>query len=437
MHMGAYPAALGKWVLLGGIIGVAGGVIGSLFHIGVNYATAIRGAHPWILYLLPVGGLAIVGLYKLCHLEGKGTNAIIESVHFGESVPILLVPVIFVSTVITHLCGGSAGREGAALQIGGGLGYEAGKLLHLGEKDLPLATLCGMSGVFSALFGTPLTATVFALEVISVGVLYYAGLVPCITAAMAAFGVSTLMGVEPTRFGGSQVTALRQVDFSVEEGEYVAIMGESGSGKTTLLNILAALDKPTAGRVELDGRDMSAVRESDAAAFRRDNLGFVFQEFNLLDTFTLRDNIYLPLVLAGRPYRELKARLDPIARQLGILELLDKYPYEVSGGQKQRAAVARALITHPRLILADEPTGALDSRSTDELLDLFAQINRQGQTILMVTHSVKAASHAGRVLFIKDGQVFHQLYRGQCTDEQLYQKIADTLTMLQAGGDRT
>ena len=230
--------------------------------------------------------------------------------------------------------------------------------------------------------------------------------------------------------------ALRQVDFSVEEGEYVAIMGESGSGKTTLLNILAALDKPTAGRVELDGRDMSAVRESDAAAFRRDNLGFVFQEFNLLDTFTLRDNIYLPLVLAGRPYRELKDRLDPIARQLGILELLDKYPYEVSGGQKQRAAVARALITHPRLILADEPTGALDSRSTDELLDLFAQINRQGQTILMVTHSVKAASHAGRVLFIKDGQVFHQLYRGQCTDEQLSQKIVDTLTMLQAGGDR-
>ena len=253
---------------------------------------------------------------------------------------------------------------------------------------------------------------------------------------MQILNVTGLKKVYTTRFGGSQVTALRQVDFSVEEGEYVAIMGESGSGKTTLLNILAALDKPTAGRVELDGRDMSAVRESDAAAFRRDNLGFVFQEFNLLDTFTLRDNIYLPLVLAGRPYRELKDRLDPIARQLGILELLDKYPYEVSGGQKQRAAVARALITHPRLILADEPTGALDSRSTDELLDLFGQINRQGQTILMVTHSVKAASHAGRVLFIKDGQVFHQLNRGQCTDEQLYQKIADTLTMLQAGGDR-
>ena len=248
--------------------------------------------------------------------------------------------------------------------------------------------------------------------------------------------VSDLRKVYTTRFGGQSVEALRAVTFGVEQGEYVAVMGESGSGKTTLLNILAALDKPTSGQVLLEGKDIGKVKDADMAAFRRDHLGFVFQDFNLLDTFTLEDNIYLPLVLAGRPYRELKARLDPIARQLGILELLDKYPYEVSGGQKQRAAVARALITHPRLILADEPTGALDSRSTDELLDLFAQINRQGQTILMVTHSVKAASHAGRVLFIKDGQVFHQLYRGQCTDEQLYQKIADTLTMLQAGGDR-
>lgn len=253
---------------------------------------------------------------------------------------------------------------------------------------------------------------------------------------MKILEVSEVRKVYTTRFGANQVEALRSVSFSVEQGEYVAIMGESGSGKTTLLNILAALDRPTAGSVILDGQDLGKVKEDQMASFRRDNLGFVFQEFNLLDTFTLRDNIYLPLVLAGRPYRELKDRLDPIARQLGILELLDKYPYEVSGGQKQRAAVARALITHPRLILADEPTGALDSRSTDELLDLFGQINRQGQTILMVTHSVKAASHAGRVLFIKDGQVFHQLYRGQCTDEQLYQKIADTLTMLQAGGDR-
>lgn len=253
---------------------------------------------------------------------------------------------------------------------------------------------------------------------------------------MPLLEITGLKKTYTTRLGGTRVEALKNVSFTAEQGEYIAIMGESGSGKTTLLNILAALDKPTGGSVILEGMDLAKIRDSRLADFRRDNLGFVFQEFNLLDTFTLRDNIYLPLVLAGRPYRELKARLDPIARQLGILELLDKYPYEVSGGQKQRAAVARALITHPRLILADEPTGALDSRSTDELLDLFAQINRQGQTILMVTHSVKAASHAGRVLFIKDGQVFHQLYRGQCTDEQLYQKIADTLTMLQAGGDR-
>ena len=252
---------------------------------------------------------------------------------------------------------------------------------------------------------------------------------------MQILNVTGLKKVYTTRFGGSQVTALRQVDFSVEEGEYVAIMGESGSGKTTLLNILAALDKPTAGRVELDGRDMAAVRESDAAAFRRDNLGFVFQEFNLLDTFTLEDNIYLPLVLMGMSYEDMRARLLPIARELGLTELLKKYPYEVSGGQKQRAAVARAIITEPKLLLADEPTGALDSGSTDELLRLFAAINRAGQTILMVTHSVKAASRAGRVLFIKDGQVFHQLYRGEDDDTRFYQRISDTLTMLQSGGE--
>ncbi|MFR2465335.1 MAG: ABC transporter ATP-binding protein, partial [Clostridia bacterium] len=190
------------------------------------------------------------------------------------------------------------------------------------------------------------------------------------------------------------------------------------------------------GIVSLDGRDLSKVKESAVSAFRRDNLGFVFQDFNLLDTFTLEDNIYLPLVLAGKHYTEMKQRLTPIASQLGIADILKKYPYEVSGGQKQRAAVARALITNPRLILADEPTGALDSRATDELLRLFSEINRKGQTILMVTHSVKAASHAGRVLFIKDGEVFHQIYRGNSTNEQLYQKISDTLTMLATGGDR-
>ena len=253
---------------------------------------------------------------------------------------------------------------------------------------------------------------------------------------MPILEVTNLKKVYTTRFGGSKVHALSDVTFSVEKGEYVAIMGESGSGKTTLLNVIAALDRPTSGTIVLDGRNLSAVREADMADFRRDNLGFVFQDFNLLDTFSLRDNIYLPLVLAGVSYKEMERRIQPIAEKLGISELLSKFPYEVSGGQKQRAAVARALINEPRIILADEPTGALDSRATDELLRLFEEINRDGQTILMVTHSVKAASHAGRVLFIKDGEVFHQIYRGGCTDEELYQKISDTLTMLATGGDR-
>ena len=252
---------------------------------------------------------------------------------------------------------------------------------------------------------------------------------------MSLLHVEGLKKVYTTRFGGQQVEALRDVNFEVEEGEYVAIMGESGSGKTTLLNILAALDRPTAGSVLLDGKDLAGVRESDMAAFRRDHLGFVFQEFNLLDTFSLKDNICLPLVLAGKSWREMEQRLLPLTQRLGIDQLLAKYPYEVSGGQKQRAAVARALITEPRILLADEPTGALDSRATDELLDLFGQINAAGQTILMVTHSVRAASRAGRVLFIKDGRVLHQIYRGEATSEQLYQKISDTLTMLQ-GGER-
>lgn len=247
---------------------------------------------------------------------------------------------------------------------------------------------------------------------------------------MSILEVREVKKIYTTRLGGNRVEALKNVSFSVEQGEYVAIMGESGSGKTTLLNILAALDKPTGGSVALGGQELGRIKESAVAAFRRDNLGFVFQDFNLLDTFTLEDNIYLPLVLAGKRYDEMRARLQPIAQELGIVELLKKYPYEVSGGQKQRAAVARALITGPKLVLADEPTGALDTKATDELLRLFGNINRSGQTILMVTHSVKAASHAGRVLFIRDGEVFHQIYRGSSTNEQLYQKISDTLTLL-------
>ena len=252
---------------------------------------------------------------------------------------------------------------------------------------------------------------------------------------MPLLEVQHLQKTYSSRFGGSQVEALRNVTFSVEPGEYVAIMGESGSGKTTLLNILAALDRPTAGEVLLNGRALSDIREKDMAAFRRDHLGFVFQDFNLLDTFTLRDNIFLPLVLAGRPYSEMEAKLKPLADQLGIAELLDKYPYEVSGGQKQRAAVARALITGPQLVLADEPTGALDSRAADHLLELFGRINEAGQTILMVTHSVKAASHAERVLFLRDGRVYHQLYRGGASYEAQFRRISDTLTVLTQGGE--
>ncbi|MFR6399027.1 ABC transporter ATP-binding protein [Ruminococcus sp.] len=253
---------------------------------------------------------------------------------------------------------------------------------------------------------------------------------------MAMLQVECLKKIYTTRFGGNQVQALSDVSFSVETGEYVAIMGESGSGKTTLLNILAALDQPTSGKVFLDGKDLTMVKEREIAAFRRDNLGFVFQDFNLLDTFSLKDNIFLPLVLAGKSPKEMELRLMPIAEQLGITHLLEKYPYEVSGGQKQRAAVARALISKPKLILADEPTGALDSKSTDGLLDVFSAIHATGQTILMVTHSIKAASRADRILFIKDGVLFHQIYRGGCTNEQLYQKISDTLTMLATGGEQ-
>lgn len=253
---------------------------------------------------------------------------------------------------------------------------------------------------------------------------------------MAILEVNNVKKIYTTRFGSNKVQALSDVSFSVEEGEYVAVMGESGSGKTTLLNIIAALDKPTDGEVCLNGRRFSDIKEAEIAKFRREHLGFVFQEFNLLDNFSIKDNILLPLVLAGRQYHEMDKRLTPVARKLGISEILSKYPYEVSGGQKQRAAVARAIITDPQLILADEPTGALDSKSSDELLALFSSINNDGQTIIMVTHSVKAASNAGRVLFIKDGRVFHQIYRGASSNEQMYQKISDTLTVLAKGGER-
>lgn len=236
------------------------------------------------------------------------------------------------------------------------------------------------------------------------------------------------------RFRGNKVEALKSVSFTAERGEFIAIMGESGSGKTTLLNILAALDRPTAGSVVLDGLDLCKIRESEIAAFRRDNLGFVFQEFNLLDTFSIRDNILLPLVLRGQRFDELDGTVTLVAKALGISDILSKFPYEVSGGQKQRAAIARAIITEPKILLADEPTGALDSKSSDELLRLFESINRAGQTILMVTHSTKAAAHASRVLFIRDGAVFHQIYRASTSVDGMYRKISDALTVMSSKG---
>ena len=251
---------------------------------------------------------------------------------------------------------------------------------------------------------------------------------------MGLLKVKNIKKIYATRFGNQKVEALKNVSLEVEQGEYVAIMGESGSGKTTLLNILAALDKPTSGEILLNGKNIVEISDKDISAFRRDHLGFVFQDFNLLDTFSLKDNIFLPLVLSRKSYKEMEKRMAPLADDLGISDILGKYPYEVSGGQKQRCAVARALITQPELILADDPTGALDSKSTNDLLTLFNKINENGQTIIMVTHSTLAASHASRVLFIKDGEVFHQIYKGDKTNEEMYQNISDTLTLLTTGG---
>ncbi len=253
---------------------------------------------------------------------------------------------------------------------------------------------------------------------------------------MDLLNVQNIQKIYTTRYGGQKITALQNVSFNVQDGEYIAVMGESGSGKTTLLNILASLDKPTSGSIFLNGKDIVSINDAAISAFRREHLGFVFQEFNLLDTFSLKDNIFLPLVLSGFNYKQMEERLLPLAKDLGISDILEKYPYEVSGGQKQRCAVARALITQPDLILADEPTGALDSKSCDDLLNIFNRINQKGQTIIMVTHSTKAASHAGRVLFIKDGKIFHQIYKGNKTNDEMYQSIAETLTLLATGGVR-
>lgn len=252
---------------------------------------------------------------------------------------------------------------------------------------------------------------------------------------MALLEVNHIKKIYKTRLGGNEVLALRDVHFTVEPGEFVAIMGESGSGKTTLLNILAGLDSPSAGRVLVSGKDYTTLKDSERAIFRRENLGFIFQDFNLLDNFSVEDNIKLPLVLSGMDYRKMDAKVATAAARLGITELLKKYPYEISGGQKQRTAVARALITNPHILLADEPTGALDSRSSTNLLRQLREINQNGQTILMVTHSNVAASYANRVMFIKDGEVFHQIYRGEMTRNEMLDKICDAVTVLMRGGE--
>ena len=245
-----------------------------------------------------------------------------------------------------------------------------------------------------------------------------------------------ILDVENVRkvYGGTggrvAVEALTNVSFSVEKGEFIAIMGESGSGKTTLLNIIATLDKVTDGKVLIGGKEIGELKDSQVASFRRNELGFVFQDFNLLDSFTNRDNIYLPLVLSGVGHKEMAKRLVPISRSLGIEEIVDKYPYEVSGGQKQRIAIARALITNPGLILADEPTGALDSSASENIMNIFSEINRMGQTVLMVTHSLKSASHAGRVLFIKDGMVYHEIFKGADDSQTFMERISTAQSML-------
>ena len=235
------------------------------------------------------------------------------------------------------------------------------------------------------------------------------------------------------RFSKEVTLALQDVDFKVDENEFIAIMGESGSGKTTLLNILATLEKPTNGSVILNGEEITKIKESKLAEFRLKNLGFVFQDFNLLDTLSVKDNIFLPLVLGRLPYQEMEKRITRLAPKLHIEELLEKRPFELSGGQKQRVAIARSLITNPKLLLADEPTAALDYRNSEDILNLFEDINSYGQTLLMVTHSANAASHAKRVLFIKDGRIFHQIYRGNKTNQEFSKDISLAMTALLGG----
>lgn len=234
--------------------------------------------------------------------------------------------------------------------------------------------------------------------------------------------------------GGNLTKALSDVSFQVHEGEFIGIMGASGSGKTTLLNCISTIDTVSAGHIFLDGTDVTEIREKDIARFRRENLGFIFQEFNLLDTLTIRENISLALTINRVPAGKIMEQVEDMADKLGIRDILDKFPYQVSGGQKQRCACARAMINRPSLILADEPTGALDSHSSQMLLDTIRNMNESlSATILMVTHDAFTASYAGRILFLKDGQIFTEILRGNDSRRRFFGKILDVMTML--GGD--
>ena len=245
--------------------------------------------------------------------------------------------------------------------------------------------------------------------------------------------VKNIQKIYKSRFSATKTVALRDVSFSVMAGEFTAVMGESGSGKTTLLNLLATLDKPSSGEIFLNGIPLSKIKGKNISAFRRDKLGFVFQNYNLLDQFSVKDNILLPLVLSNYSIEEMHTRLSPLAEKLNISDALEKYPYEISGGQCQRAAAARAFITRPQLILADEPTGALDSKSSDMLLKTFTQMNDGGQTIIMLTHSAKAASYAKRVLFLRDGIIYYEIYRGTASQTAFREKINNGLFIINKG----
>lgn len=255
---------------------------------------------------------------------------------------------------------------------------------------------------------------------------------------MEVLNIENLTKVYGSKFGGAKYTALKDINLKVENGEFVGIMGPSGSGKTTFLNVISTIDKPTSGKVLIEENDITKLKEPRLSSFRRDKLGFIFQDFNLLDTMTLKENIVLPLALSKTPYDTIEKRLGDISIKLGINDILNKYPYEISGGQKQRAAAARAIITEPSLVLADEPTGALDSKASKELLNCLEYLNdKNSATILMVTHDAFAASYCKRIIFIKDGKLFNEIYRGDINRKSFYQNILKILSVIGGETDDT